>query len=172
MAREDEVFEVLCAALRSARDHGTEFAQARLQELAGHTSGECFAAKTPEVVGQVNRPSLKLRATKRIFQIAYDKGAGIRRAELLRQLGYGVISVIGNEAAKVLLTSTKPYDLFIVGHAAPEQTRREMVDWLRADYPNVKILALNSTHGQLLGADYNVIQNEFYALLKLWASAA
>jgi len=59
-----------------------------------------------------------------------------------------------------LLSSTQHSDLFIVGHAAPEQTRTEMVDWLKARYPHVKILALNSAnHRQLAGADYNAILN-------------
>jgi len=35
-----------------------------------------------------------------------------------------------------------------------------MVDWLKARYPHVKILALNSAnHRQLAGADYNAILN-------------
>jgi len=50
--------------------------------------------------------------------------------------------------------------LFMVGHAAPEQTRKEMVDWLKARYPRVKILALNpADHRHLAGADYNTILN-------------
>jgi short-subunit dehydrogenase involved in D-alanine esterification of teichoic acids len=69
--------------------------------------------------------------------------------------------VIGNEAAKVLLSTMQHTDLalFIVGHAAPEQTRKEMVDWLKAKYPNVKVLALNPPNQQLPDADYNVVQN-------------
>ncbi|HYT19306.1 MAG TPA: hypothetical protein VEW05_03645 [Candidatus Polarisedimenticolia bacterium] len=97
--------------------------------------------------------------TKRIFQIAYDEQLGLRRAELLRSLGYGVISVIGNDPTKVLLTSIQHYDLFILGHAAPEETRTEMIDWIRVKYPKVKIVALNAPHQQLLNADYNVILN-------------
>jgi len=51
-------------------------------------------------------------------------------------------------------------DLFIVRHAAPEEARKEMIDWLKARYPHVKILALNSAnHRQLAGADYNAILN-------------
>jgi hypothetical protein len=119
---------------------------------------ECFAAdaKTRQVVMQMNIAAAKLR---RIFQIAYDEGQGLRRAELLRLRGFGVISVIGNDLAKVLLRSPQRYDLFIIGHAAPEETRREMVDWLKAEYPTVKILALNPPNQQVLGADYNAPQN-------------
>src|SRR5439155_1510278 len=82
-----------------------------------------------------------------------------QRAELLLGCGYGVISVLGNEAAKVLLSSIQHYDLFIVGHAAPEETRREMVGWLKVKYPEVEILALNPPHQQVLRADYNVRLN-------------
>jgi len=106
---------------------------------------------------QMNVAPVKLR---RIFQISYDEELGLRRAELLRSRGYGVISVIGNEAAKVLLSSPQRYDLFIIGHAAPEETRREMVDWLKAEYSNVKVLALNPPNQEVLAADHNVRQNE------------
>ena len=65
-------------------------------------------------------------------------------------------SPCGNEAAKVVLTATKNYDLFSVDHAAPEETRREMVDRLRANYAKAKILALNPPGQQIPGADFNV----------------
>ena len=58
------------------------------------------------------------------------------------------------------LTSSQHYDLFIVGHAEPEEAGTEMVDWLRTRYLHVKILALNpADHRQLAGADYNTILN-------------
>ncbi len=99
--------------------------------------------------------------TKRIFQIAYTEKLRSERAELLRHLGYLVISVIGNESAKALLSAGQPdLMLFIIGHAAPEQTREEMVDWLKANYPNVRILALNPPNQQLPGADYNAIETK------------
>jgi len=158
-----EIFEVLPdgSTLKFSRVSGLEFANLALQELAKRTRNECFVAdaRTKRVVAQVNVSPGKLRATKRIFQIAYDEQLGLRRAELLRSLGYGVISVIGNDPARVLLTSIQHYDLFIVGHAAPEETRTEMIDWIRAKYPKVKILALNPPHQQLLNADYNVTLN-------------
>src|SRR5205085_11888417 len=130
---------------------GVEFVEAALQRLAKDTSHECYAAdaETHQVVMQMNVARAKLRATRRIFQIAYDEDAGLRRAELLRSCGYGVISVTGNQAAKVLLSSIRRYDLFIVCHAAPEETRREIVSWLKANYPRVKILALNPPRQQM-----------------------
>ena len=133
---------------------GLEFAKVTLQALAKRTQNECFAAdaKTHQLVMQLNVPPTKLR---RIFQVTYDEELGTRRAELLRSRGYGVISVIGNEAAKILLRSIQHYDVFIVGHAAPEETRREMVDWLNIQYPRVRVLALNPSFEQVPAADYN-----------------
>ena len=158
-----EIFEVLPdgSTLKFSRVSGLEFAKLALQELAKRTRNECFVAdaRTRRVVAQLNVSKEKWRATKRIFQIAYDEQIGLRRAQMLRSLGYGVITVIGNDPARVLLTSIQHYDLFIVGHAAPEETRTEMVDWIKVKYPRVKILALNSPHQQLLNADYNATLN-------------
>jgi len=160
MHRVYEIFEVLPngSPRRLTVVTGLEFAKVVLQGLAKRTSNECFAAdaKTRQVVMQLNVAPAKLR---RIFQIAYDGELGLRRAELLRSRGYGVISVIGNDAAKVLLSSIQHYDFFIVGHAAPEQTRREIVDWLKAQYPGIKILVLNPPDQQVPAADYNVPLN-------------
>ncbi|HEX2714185.1 MAG TPA: hypothetical protein VHM88_18485, partial [Candidatus Acidoferrales bacterium] len=130
--------------------------------LGRPNNNECFATdpKTRQVVMQMNVPRQKWGRTKHIFQISYNEESGVQRAELLQARGYSVVSVIGNDAAKVAFSSTQDYDLFIVGHAAPEETRREMVDWLKGKYPTVKILALNPPNQQVLGADYNVRQNE------------
>jgi len=78
-------------------------------------------------------------------------------AELLRSRGYGVITVVGNEKARVLLGSIHHHDLFIVGQVAAEAIREEMVDWLREKYPRVKILALNLPGQQLSNADFNAL---------------
>ena len=163
MHRVYEIFEVMPNGTpqRVTVISGVEFAKLALQGLAKRTKNECFAAdaKTRQVVMYMNVPRAKLQATKRVFQIAYDEDTGLRRAELLRSCGYAVISVNGNQPAKLLLSSIQHYDLFIVGHAAPEETRREIVAWLKANYPDVKILALNPPNQQILGADYNVRQN-------------
>lgn len=157
-----EVFEVLPDGSRANRTvvSGLESAKRAVEELSKRTTNECIAAdrRTRQVVAQLNVPPAK-RTVKRIFQIAYEEQAGLQRAELLRSRGYGVISVLGNEAAKVLLTSIQNYDLFIVGHAASEQRRKEMIVWLRANYPNVPILALNPPREQMPDADYNAIFN-------------
>lgn len=71
-----------------------------------------------------------------------------------------LFSVLSNDAAKVLLSSVQKYDVFIVGHAAPEQSRREMVDWLKERYPEVKTLALNPPHQPLPNAGHNALHDD------------
>src|SRR5437773_3878520 len=159
-----DIFEVMAdgSSVKRAAVSGLEFAKLALTELSQRTiySHECFAADrdTAQVVAQMNVP-LAGRSIKRIFQIAYDEESILQRAELLLGCGYGVISVLGNEAAKLLLSSIQHYDLFIVGPDAPEETRREIVDWLKENYPQVKILAMNPPDQQVPKADYNAEQD-------------
>jgi hypothetical protein len=164
MYRVYEVIEVLPNGSRQTVTVASslESAKAALEDLAKHTSDECLAvdAKTHQVVMQLNVESAKLQATKRVFQIAYDEGLELKRTQLLQSQGYIVMSVIGNEAAKVVLSSTQHCDLFIVGHAAPEKTRMEMVVWVKTHYPGVTILALNPPNEQVANADYNVRQDQ------------
>jgi hypothetical protein len=97
---------------------------------------------------------------KRVFQIAYDEMLLISREELLKRHGYEVSSVLGNDAAKRILDNREGYRIFIVGHAAPKETREDMIRWLRANFPNTKILVLNPPSTALLAeADYNVVLN-------------
>lgn len=161
MDREYDIFERQPddSLLWRASVSGLENARLKLHEFTKDTTTEFLAMYVPtrEVVARMNGPRVDGRATKRVFQIAYTEQLRVARAELLRRHGYGIVSVIGNESAKVLLSSIQHYDLFIVGHAAPEQSRNEMVAWLRVKYPNVRILALNPPLEQLSGADYNTI---------------
>jgi hypothetical protein len=146
-----------------------ERAGARVKVLAVSSPGQYF------IVNQETGEKISIRSkTRRIlFQIGYDEKGLNARAELFRRFGHEVISVTDNEAAKVALTSLRDVDLFIVGHTAPEQTRKEMVDWLKTNYPKVKILALNpSANRKLSGADYNVILNAHDEWLSLLAAAA
>jgi len=95
-----------------------------------------------------------------VFQVAYEERRLEQRAGVLKRVGYEVISVVGNERAQAVLSLPQRVDLFIVGHKAPEQTRREIVVWLKAKYPKAHVLALNPPEClQLPGADYNVELN-------------
>lgn len=94
---------------------------------------------------------------KHIFQVAYREEHFLARASLLRRQGYTVASAIGNEAAKAVLPLLPPADLFIIGHAAPEQTRLDMAVWLRERYPKTSILALNPSPERLDTLRYNAM---------------
>lgn len=163
MYRVYEIFEVPPSGSRRkvAVVSGLESARARLHEFANNSPNECFAAdaRTHQIVALMNVPPARWQATKHIFQISYDEQSGVRRAELLKSHGYSVVSVIGNNAAKVVLSPIQHYDLFIIGHGAAEETRQEMVLWIKAKYPRVKILAINPPNQKVLRADYNVRQN-------------
>lgn len=163
MHRVYEIFEVLPNGSRErvAVISGLDLANERLQELANHTRNECFAAdaRTRQIVALMNVPRAKWRAVKHIFQISYDEQLGLRRGKLLKSHGYSVASVIGNDATKVVLSPTQHYDLFIIGHETAEETRQEIVLWLKAKYPRAKVLALNPPNQEVLHADYNVWQD-------------
>ena len=165
-----DIFKVEGAELRwmeAAAD--LERAKARVTLLSASSPGEYLILN--QKTGQ--RISIKPPTKRILFQIGYDEKGLNARAELLRRFGHEVISVTHNEAAKIALSSYRNVDLFIVGHTAPEKTRREMVDWLKANYPNVKIVALNpSKDSELLGADYNVVLNDRDEWLSLLAAAA
>ena len=164
-----DIFKVEISGLRwmeAAPD--LERAKARVRVLSASSPGEYTILN--QITGE--KISIQPKSKRIVFQIGYEERGMKARAELLRRFGHEVISVTHNEAAKVALGSYHDVDLFIVGHTAPEQTRKEMVAWLKANYPKVKIVALNPSKDQLLGADYNVVLDEHDEWLLLLAAAA
>ena len=143
-------------------------AKARVKMLAALVGGE-YMIRNHETGEKISMRPPKKRI---VFQIGYDQKGLNARAELLERFGHEVISVTNNEVAKDALSSSRDVDLFIVGHTAPEETRKEMVCWLKANYPKVKILALNPSTNQLTGADYNIVLNAYDEWLSLLAAAA
>jgi CheY-like chemotaxis protein len=145
-----------------------ERAKARVKLLSASSPGEYI------ILNQNTGEKIAIKPkTKRIlFQIGYDEKRQNARAELLRRFGHEVISVTHNEAAKVALSSFRDVDLFVIDYKTPEQTRREMVAWLKANYPSIKIVALNPSKDPLIGADYNVALNDPDEWLSLLAVAA
>jgi len=145
-----------------------ERAKARVKVLAASSPGEYI------IVNKQTGEKISIRpAAKRIlFQVGYEEKGLNARVELLRRFGHEVISVTHNEAAKVALSSFRSVDVFIVDYTASERTRKEMVGWLKANYPKVKIIALNPSKNQLSGADYNVVLNDHDEWLSLLAAAA
>lgn len=145
-----------------------ERAKARAKALAVSAPGEYVISN---LTGQ--KISVKSPPKQIVFQIGYDEKDLNARAELFRRVGHHVVSVADNEAAKQALSSIEKVDVFVVGHTAPEQTRNEMVDWLKANFPNVKIVALiPSASRQLPHADYNIVLNDWDEWLSLLAAAA
>jgi hypothetical protein len=164
MDREYELFERLPDGTVQWRGTTTGLEQARLKlkEFAQETRNELFAMHlfSHQVVARVNAPDGQPKTIKHVFQIAYDGRLLSTRAGVLRAQGYKVVSVLGNESAKAVLGHGREYDLFVVGHAAPLESRIEMVAWLKEKYPKAKILALNPPdYDCLAGADYNARQN-------------
>ncbi len=119
------------------------------------------------------RISIQSPAKQIVFQISYDDDEGsAARETLFRSFGHEVVSVGDNDAAKRALASISNVDVFILGHAAPEQTRKEMVDWLRVNFPKARIVALiPSAVPELLSADYNVPQSDWTAWVSLFATS-
>jgi hypothetical protein len=168
MDRDYQIFECQKdgSVLWCAGAAGLQNARLKMTELLRVTGKEYFALDltTRRIVFAVDvATSVPEPITKRIFQICYSNDLRLTRSELLRSRGYAVISAVGNEAAKALLTTLSRDELgialFIIGHAATAQTKEEMVGWLRQNYPKAKILVLNPPNQEITGADYNVLQN-------------
>ncbi len=143
-------------------------AWARVWQLADKTLNECFAMGTATsriVLARTPSPG-----AKRIFQVAYGKALSIR-AHLLHRDGYDVTSVSGNRAAQVVLRTRPRYDLFVIGHAASELVRLEMVHWLRVSYPGTSIVALNPDDRGLDDLKYSAPNDPPTAWLPLVSAA-
>jgi hypothetical protein len=142
-----------------------ERARARVKVLAASSRGKYVITN---LTGKVEFPPKRI-----MFQIGYDEKELNARAEMFRRCGLEVISVADNESAKHALSSIRDVDVFVVGHAAPEQTRREMVEWLKATFPKVKIVALiPAANRELSRADYNIVLNDRDKWPSLLAAAA
>jgi hypothetical protein len=164
-----DIFKVESSGLRwMEASADLERAKARVKILAVSSPGEYLIVNA--ITG--DKVSIPQKAKRIVFEIGYEERGMKARAELLRRFGHEVISVTHNEAAKVALSSYRNVDVFIVGHTAPEETRKEMVAWLKTNYPKVKIVALNPSKDRLIGADYNVVLNDHDEGLSLLAAAA
>ena len=145
-----------------------ERARDRVKKLAAFSPGEYVIAN--QQTGA--KTSIISHVKQIVFQIGYDEKDLNARAELFRRCGHHVISVVDNEAAKHALTSIQNVDVFVVGPTAPDETRKEMVDWLKTNFPNVKIVALiPSASQQVPRADYNIVLNDWDEWLSLLSAA-
>ena len=145
-----------------------ERAKALVKGLAAASPGEYVISNPKGEKTSISSPHKRI-----MFQIGYDEKELNVRAQLFRCCGHEVISVADNDAAKHVLASINDVDVFIVGCRAAEQTRKEMVDWLKTNFPKVKIVALiPSPDRQLLRADHNVVLNAWDEWLSLLTAAA
>jgi hypothetical protein len=176
MQRDYDIFEEFTDGAPIWRGHASDLENActKLEAIASNTTNECFAIHLPtkEIVARVNVGPVSAPRRKRlIFQIAYDGKVATERAQLLRACGYEVVSVIGNEAAKVVLSMSRTWDLFIVG-PSPSQGEGEIVRWLKVKYPGIRVLALNSPGiRDLPDADYNIRSSSAESWLPTVATA-
>jgi len=135
----------------------------QLSDLSTNTANECYAMHLPtkEIVARVNVGGSHPKIEKRLVgQIGYDHAAARTRTDALRAHGYDVVTVIGNDAAKLVLDLLPSWNFFIVGDAAPTEAREGIVQWLKSKFPDVPILALNlNEQSELSGADYNISQS-------------
>lgn len=178
MERLYDLFEVPARGSRIWRGSvmGLAAAVRELKELARRTTNECLAMHIPtrQVVAIENIPKKAggQPAKRLVVQIAYDERLLAERAEVLRREGYEVVSLLGNERAEASLITRPRCDFFILGHGAPEAVRKEIVAWLKTEYPKTKILALNPRNSpRLAGADYNIELNGPETWLPLVAAA-
>ena len=143
-----------------------ESARARVKVLVASSPGEYVITNLTGQKISIKSPmpprSTSAQPKRTIFQICYDERELNVRAELFRRCGHKVMSVADNEAAKRALSSSNNVDVFVVGYTAHEETRKEMVDWLKVNFPEAKIVALIPySNGQLPRADYNIMLNNW-----------
>ena len=113
-------------------------------------------------MARVNIGAPNLGRKRIVCQISYDPQLGGEREGLLRLHGYEVISIFGNEAAEVILSTTNQRcDAFIIGHAASQNRRCEILIWLKQRFPRIPVVVMNGPETEpLSGADYNVSLEE------------
>ncbi|HTW75851.1 MAG TPA: hypothetical protein VMD56_13120 [Steroidobacteraceae bacterium] len=148
---------------------GLASARASVWLLANELERECFAVDP--ATKQIVLARTPLQGARRIFQVAYGNAlAG--RARLLRRDGYDVTSALGNQRARFVLAMRPHHDLFVLGSAAAQPVRSEMACWLRQNYPNIRIVALNSGGHLINGLRYNAPDEPAAAWLPMIAAAA
>ncbi len=92
----------------------------------------------------------------RVFHIAYDASLLRARTAMLDHAGFQVTSVLGNEQARRVLTEQTDFDLVLVGWSADNETRRDIVRWLKQHLPSLRVFSLHTARAQPLAeADFN-----------------
>jgi hypothetical protein len=155
---------------------GILFAGLKLRELSDKICNECFArhVASKNVVARLNTGPFTNHDVPHVFHIAYDLKMADALAEELPFHGYRFGYGAGNDLASAILSASVEMDcdVLILGCGAPEEVRRDMAAWLRANCPGVPIIALKSPFEQdLATADYNLELDGDRALLPTIAQA-
>ena len=162
MEREYDLFEQFPDGSQTWRGQvrGILELRGRLADLSQSTKNECLAMHLPtqEVVARMNvGGELPEIAKQLVCQVAYDPIKAKARTRTLRANAYEVVTVMGNESAKLVLDLCDGWSAFIVADSASQNVRQEMVSWLKSKFPAIPVVALNpATAPMLPGADYNV----------------
>ena len=94
---------------------------------------------------------------KRILSVSYDLSLLWTRQQMLKQLGYNVVSVEGFVAAiEACEASNLNFDLLILGHSIPAKDKDRIISHFR-QRSNAPILALLRPHeGTVQSADRSI----------------
>ena len=79
---------------------------------------------------------------KRILHVEFDRTLLAVRHALLESAGFEVISCFSGLATREVSTATAPFDLFLIGHAAPVAERNELVAWMKSNFPRTTVVVL------------------------------
>ena len=81
---------------------------------------------------------------KRILHVEFDRTLLAVRHALLETAGFEVISCFSSTALREVSTGTSPFDLVLVGHAAPVSERNELVTWMKTNFPGTTVIVLKA----------------------------
>ena len=79
-------------------------------------------------------------AGETILHVAYDSLLLEVRESALERHGYHVVSVMGNEAAKRIVSPAA--DMVIIGNGGSLDERTEMVNWLAENWPQIAVVVM------------------------------
>ncbi len=90
-------------------------------------------------------PRGKKARRDRVFHISYYEALLQTRAALMRQSGYRVSSVLGNEQAKANAEKLLPgSDAVLIGFSGPYEQRKAILHWLKKQHPEIPVVMLQA----------------------------
>jgi len=136
--RIDDGYPIWCTQVMGLMDAGF-----KLREISSKSPNECYAVHqtTNDVVARLNVPAARKRAA-RVFHVAYDLMLAGKLAQELPSHGLRLSYAAGDDLVYTILMTPMKCDVFLLGDAAPVETRRDAAAWLMENYPNVPIVAL------------------------------